>query len=80
MTRSCKRSAAPGVTFIWDMMIADRELSKADSKLLAEAHASIARITATMNTGHNRFGSYGDNCRDSIRRWEATIARLTGAA
>jgi hypothetical protein len=52
-------------------------MTKADTKLLAEARAAIKRLTETMNTGDNRFGIYGDNCRDAIKRWEATIARLT---
>jgi hypothetical protein len=54
-----------------------KKLNKADTKLLAEAHAAINRLTATMNAGQNRFGSYGDNCRDAIKRWEATVARLS---
>lgn len=39
---------------------------------LAEAESAVARITRDMNTGNNRFGSYGDNCRASIKRWQAT--------
>jgi hypothetical protein len=52
-------------------------MTKADTKLLTEARASISRLNATLNQGQNRFGSYGDNVRASIKRWEQTIARLT---
>jgi hypothetical protein len=45
---------------------------------LAEAEQSIARITATMNTGDNRYGSYGDNCRNSIARWQITADHARG--
>ena len=54
-----------------------RKMPKADTKLLTEARASISRLNATLNQGQNRFGSYGDNVRASIKRWEQTIARLT---
>jgi hypothetical protein len=39
---------------------------------LAEAEMAIARLTSTLNTGDNRFGSYGDACRTSIKVWQAT--------
>jgi hypothetical protein len=39
---------------------------------IAEAEAAIARIRASMQ-GDNRFGSYGQSCRESIARWEAAI-------
>jgi hypothetical protein len=41
---------------------------------LAEAESAIARIERDMNTGHNRYGPYGDSCRDSMKRWQATAA------
>lgn len=49
-----------------------------DAERIAEAQASIARLRLTLNQGDNRFGSYGDNVRASIRSWEATIVRLGG--
>lgn len=39
---------------------------------LAEAEGHIRNITASMNQGSNRFGQYGQSCRESITRWEAT--------
>jgi hypothetical protein len=41
---------------------------------IAEAERHIRDITATMNQGRNRFGQYGVSCRESIKRWESTIA------
>jgi hypothetical protein len=46
---------------------------------ILEAKLAINRITETMMTGHNRFGSYGDSCRDSIKRWQAVIDRELAA-
>jgi hypothetical protein len=40
---------------------------------IAEAEGHIRDITRSMNQGANRFGSYGQSCRDGIRGWEATI-------
>lgn len=39
---------------------------------LAEAEAAVSRITRDMNTGQNRYGSYGDSCRAGIKGWQAT--------
>lgn len=39
---------------------------------LAEAERHIRSITATMNTGQNRYGAYGASCRAGIKGWQAT--------
>ena len=44
------------------------------SERVAEAHRAIARIRESM-MGDNRFGSYGQSCRESIARWQAVIDR-----
>lgn len=49
-----------------------------DRERIAEANASIARLTHTLTQGDNRFGTYGDNCRAAIKNWEAVLARLGG--
>jgi hypothetical protein len=49
---------------------------KTTAERLAEAYASLRRTEETYNTGNNRYGAYGDSCRDSIRRWKETIAKL----
>ncbi len=49
---------------------------KTTAERLAEARAALRRTEDTYNTGNNRFGSYGDSCRDSMRRWRETIAEL----
>ena len=46
------------------------EMTRAER--VAEAHKAIARIRDSM-TGNNRFGSYGQSCRESIARWQAVI-------
>ncbi len=43
---------------------------------IAEAQGAIERIRDSMQ-GDNRFGSYGQSCRDSIARWQAVIDRET---
>jgi hypothetical protein len=42
---------------------------------IREAEQAIARLSDTINTGGNRFGEYGRNCRDAIARWQAVIDR-----
>lgn len=42
---------------------------------IAEADQAIARLETTLYTGFNRYGPYGDNCRDSIKRWQASRAK-----
>jgi hypothetical protein len=54
------------------------KISKRDQKTLQEAYDAVASLTRTMNQGNNRFGSYGQSCRDAIKRWEETIARIEG--
>jgi hypothetical protein len=41
---------------------------------IAEAKAAISRLEDSMR-GDNRYGSYGQNCRDAIARWQAVIDR-----
>ena len=41
-----------------------------------EAERAMARIRASM-TGNNRFGYYGQSCRESIARWQSVIDRET---
>lgn len=45
---------------------------------LAYAVQAIARIERTMLTGDNRFGTYGQNCRDSIARWRIVADHARG--
>lgn len=42
---------------------------------IKEAQDAIARLEATLNTGFNRGGTYGQNCRDAIKRWQDVIDR-----
>ena len=43
---------------------------------VAEAQAAIARIENEMSSVRDgRYGSYGQNCRDSIARWQTVIDR-----
>lgn len=42
-----------------------------------EAYAAIRRIRDSMQDD-NRYGSYGQSCRDSIKRWEQTIIENGG--
>jgi hypothetical protein len=51
------------------------EMSAAER--IREAQQAIERTRYTMNQGDNRFGYYGQQCRESIARWEAVIARET---
>lgn len=44
---------------------------------LKEAEAAIARLELTLRQGDNRFGSYGDNCRDSLKRWKIVAEDAT---
>lgn len=55
-------------------------LAKQDQKTLIEARTAIRNLEATLNQGQNRYGSYGQNCRDSIKWWEATIARIEASS
>jgi hypothetical protein len=47
-----------------------------DAERIIEARDTIARLQETLNQGNNRFGSYGDAIRDSIKKWETAIVRL----
>lgn len=49
-----------------------------DKKRLREAREAIARIEETMRQGDNRFGEYGRNCREAIKRHEAVLREVLG--
>ncbi len=51
------------------------ELTRAEK--LAEHTGAIARLELTLNTGQNRYGSYGDNVRAAIKRHKGAIEELS---
>jgi hypothetical protein len=65
---------APKRTEELDMKKATYKAPRNAAERIAEAERAIECIRASM-TGDNRFGSYGQSCRDSIARWQAVIDR-----
>lgn len=63
---------------VWQMPRKQTEVEQQNARI-SEAKAAIHRLRATMYTGNNRYGEYGDNCRAAIKRWEETIADATNA-
>ena len=45
---------------------------------LQECESAMARLKSTFNTGNNRFGSYGQNVKESYARWAMQYQKLTG--
>lgn len=49
---------------------------RTDAARIAEAQSSVAALERTLSQGDNRFGTYGANVRDSIRRWQLVITEI----